>query len=158
VTGDGNGCTLDPSCTVRGDGGNDVLDLGRDGGLYAVGDHNAGGDTLGAGNDVVIGGSAGEVLIGDSSPGVDSRTTGAGNDRLVGRGGDDSLLGDSSADGAATIGPEGANDAVDGGAGDDIVSAGAGNDAVDGGPDRDRCDGQPGLDVAVRCETATGVP
>jgi Ca2+-binding RTX toxin-like protein len=57
---------------ARGSGGDDLLDLGADGGFLAIGDHNItqdiGGRAIGAGNDTIIGGSADEVLVGDSAP------------------------------------------------------------------------------------------
>ena len=40
--------------------GDDVLDLGKDGGLAAIGDNDAVGDVFGAGDDKIIGGGAGD--------------------------------------------------------------------------------------------------
>ena len=46
---------------ASGSGGDDVLDLGADGGLFAAGDHiSAVGNVSGAGNDTIIGGDAPE--------------------------------------------------------------------------------------------------
>jgi hypothetical protein len=144
---------------ASGSGGNDFLDLGADGGFFAVGDHGTFGNATGAGNDVIVGGSAGEALVGDNSPGFGQAATGAGNDKIVGNGGDDILFGDSSADIATTLGPDGGNDFLDGGEGVDALLAGPANDSLDGGPGSpDFCDGEAGVDTATHCEAVAGIP
>ena len=93
--GDSNGCWLVAAgCTVSGDGGDDVIDRGPDGGLFAAGDHNTdqpGVSVTGAGNDEVTGGTRSEFLIGDSFADIPSE---AGDDRIEGGGGNDSIFGD----------------------------------------------------------------
>jgi Ca2+-binding RTX toxin-like protein len=159
IVGDSNGCFKGPrKCTVSGDGGNDVLDLGNDGGFFAFGDHFnvRAGNVTGAGNDAITGGSSNELLVGDSSngPGND-----AGNDRLVGNGGNDLLFGDNvNLDSNATVGPAGGNDVLDGGVGDDTLKAGPRNDSLDGGPNTDDCDGERDIDTTSNCETTADVP
>ena len=49
-------------------------------------------------------------------------------------------------------------DTLAGGAGDDTVRGGAGDDSLDGGPDTDGCYGDEGVDTAMFCETAIGIP
>ena len=81
-------------CTVSGDGGDDVIDLGPDGGLFAAGDHNTdqpGVSVTGAGNDEITGGPRSEFLIGDSFADVPSD---AGDDEIEGGGGADFIFGD----------------------------------------------------------------
>jgi RTX calcium-binding nonapeptide repeat (4 copies) len=142
---------------ASGDGGNDVLDLGLDGGAYAIGDHAAPGSTNGAGNDRIEGGSAGDLLIGDSIAGS---ANAAGNDTLRGRGGDDLLLGDNvDFFTLATIGTTGGNDSLDGGDGADALIAGPANDSLDGGSGvPDFCNGEAGTDNGANCEVLVGVP
>ncbi|MEY2426372.1 MAG: hypothetical protein QOI61_1944 [Actinomycetota bacterium] len=115
--------------------GDDLLDLGPDGGAMALGDHNItepdGGKALGAGNDSIIGGRAGDLLVGDSSVADASQTT-AGDDDLSGRDGNDRFFGDN------------INYAL--------------TAAVGGAHGVDNCSGGPGTDSAVRCEWTTGVP
>lgn len=100
---------------ANGNGGNDVLDMGADGGIVAIGDHNInapdGGRATGAGNDRIIGGdSPFEFLIGDSGP-ADASVTVAGNDSISGRGGDDTIFGDNiKFNGDASAGAAGGND------------------------------------------------
>jgi hypothetical protein len=49
--------------------GNDIIDLSPDGSFnFVIGDHNSAGGALGAGNDLIIGGSADELIAGDNSP------------------------------------------------------------------------------------------
>ena len=68
--------------TASGAGGNDFIDPGPDGGSDAIGDHNSFGSAVGTGNDIIIGGSADDYLVGDSSPNVGSEVTTAGNDAI----------------------------------------------------------------------------
>ncbi|MBT2469917.1 hypothetical protein J7E97_19045 [Streptomyces sp. ISL-66] len=148
---------------AKGSGGDDLSDLGPDGGFAAVGDHNiidpAGGSATGAGNDRVIGGSADEVLIGDSAV-VDATVTSAGRDLIEGHGGNDTLFGDNTNfDATETAGTAGAKDRLKGGYGDDTLRAGPGDDHLDGGPQTDDCDGEAGDgDTALRCEMVNGIP
>lgn len=142
---------------ASGDGGNDFLDVGADGGFAALGDHNindpAGGSATGSGSDRIIGGRADDLLVGDSAV-VDATTTDADNDVIKGRGGNDTLFGDNvNFDADRTVGTAGGRDRLRGGAGDDTLRAGPANDRLDGGRDTDDCDGEAGHDIAVRCET-----
>ena len=143
---------------MSGAGGNDVLDLGADGGISAIGDHLnvRTGNVTGAGNDTVTGGSSDDVLVGDSSNGPGNE---AGNDRLVGNGGNDRVFGDNvDLESTTTAGPAGGDDFLDGGVGDDTLRAGPRNDQLDGGPNTDDCDGESGVDSASDCEITAGVP
>jgi hypothetical protein len=149
--------------SVNGSGGDDLLDLGVDGGFVAVGDHNvsdpAGGRATGAGNDRIIGGTADEILIGDSSV-ADTSTTAAGHDVIDGRGGDDTVFGDNTDfDGAVSVGTAGGADVLRGGPGVDALRGGPRNDLLDGGSGTpDDCDGQAGVDAAFHCEVVSNVP
>jgi hypothetical protein len=146
---------------VAGSGGDDRLDLGADGGVAAIGDHNTnfpGVTVTGAGDDHIIGGSFGEfALIGDSTADLASD---AGDDRIEGRGGDDNLFGDNTdSNGAVSIGTVGGDDSLDGGDGADFLRAGPADDFLRGGPGSpDDCDGESGTDAARLCEVLAGVP
>jgi hypothetical protein len=62
-------------------------------------------------------------------------------------------------DGTATVGSAGGMDRLFGGNGGDALRAGPANDFLDGGLQTDDCDGEAGNgDVAVRCESLTGMP
>jgi Ca2+-binding RTX toxin-like protein len=127
--------------------------------VFVVADNNSDtGSEVGAGNDIVIGGSTAELLIGDNSPGIGYTATGAGNDTVFGNGGDDLIFGDSSADAVTTLGPDGGNDVLNGGVGDDYLRAGPGNDDLNGGANTDDCDGEQGTDSASNCEVVAGIP
>ncbi|WP_425574719.1 calcium-binding protein, partial [Nonomuraea africana] len=148
---------------ASGNGGNDLLDLGTDGGFAAIGDHNindpAGGRATGSGRDRIIGGSADDFLVGDSAV-VDATVTSASHDVISGRGGNDALFGDNTDfDVTASVGTAGGNDLLDGGDGIDTLRAGPRNDFLDGGPGTpDDCDGEAGIDAATRCEIVSNVP
>ncbi|WP_323182749.1 hypothetical protein [Streptomyces sp. NBC_00347] len=154
LTGDGN-------ALLGADGsGDDFLDLGAEGGYFVIGDHNTftpGATANGAGDDRIFGGSAADLLIGDSAA---DNTSDAGKDRIEGRGGNDTLFGDNTdVDGTRTVGTAGGRDRLEGGAGDDTLRAGPGDDRLDGGQQTDDCDGEAGTgDIAVRCETVVGIP
>jgi Ca2+-binding RTX toxin-like protein len=149
---------------AHGSGGDDLINLGADGGDFALGDHNifepvTGGRATGAGNDEIFGGAAGEILTGDSSV-VDFTVTAAGNDHIIGAGGNDTLLGDNGDFEATTsVGTAGGNDELDAGDGIDKLRAGPANDHLDGGDGSpDDCDGEAGTDEAERCEILAGIP
>ncbi|MCM1977330.1 hypothetical protein NC490_64980 [Streptomyces sp. G1] len=110
-----------------------------------------------AGNDVIRGGTAGDLLVGDNWADNSLR---AGTDQLVGRAGDDTLFGDNvDFDQAMTVGSAGGRDLLSGDAGSDTLRAGPGNDVLNGGPDSDTCDGEAGTgDLALACEAVTRVP
>ena len=135
--------------------------MGPDGVLFfAVGDHNTftpGKTATGAGDDKIFGGSADEVLIGESSA---DTVMDAGADVISGRGGSDQLFGDNvNFDATETIGTMGGDDNLNGDVGDDTLRAGPANDALDGGANTDDCDGEAGTDdTAKRCEALAGVP
>jgi Ca2+-binding RTX toxin-like protein len=139
--------------------GDDVLDLGADGGLIAIGDHiiskapRFGGSALGAGDDRITGGSAADMLLGDSS--TVGRPSDAGDDVITGRGGDDGVFGDN-ADFAVseTLGTVGGEDRLAGDMGDDALQGGPGDDGLDGGANTDDCDGEAGMDTLTGCEPA----
>ncbi|HEY9376253.1 MAG TPA: calcium-binding protein [Jiangellaceae bacterium] len=152
------------TAAANGNGGHDLLDMGADGGIVAIGDHNInapdGGRANGAGNDRIIGGDSDfEFLIGDSSP-ADFSVTFAGNDSISGRGGDDTIFGDNANFNLdASAGTAGGNDSLDAGAGADTVRAGPRNDFLNGGPGSpDDCDGEAGRDAASGCEILAGIP
>ena len=134
-------------------------------GLIALGDHNinapaseGGGPATGAGNDTIVGGTADELLIGDSSV-ADAGITAAGNDRIDGGDGHDLVFGDNvNFEADRSAGSASGNDKLDGCTGDDTLKAGPGNDALDGGANVDECNGEVGIDTAKRCETLTEVP
>jgi hypothetical protein len=139
-------------------GGDDLLDMGADGGIV-IGDHNInapdGGRATGAGDDRILGGySEFEFLYGDSSVG-DASVTAAGDDRSAGRGGDDTIFGDNiNFGGDATAGRAGGEDKLDGDDGNDTLRAGPDDDRLNGGADTDDCDGEAGTgDRAKQCET-----
>jgi Ca2+-binding RTX toxin-like protein len=156
IVGDSNGVTA-----AHGSGGNDLIDLGADGGFGAVGDHNTfepGSTAAGAGSDRIRGGSASEqLLIGDSSA---DNVTEAGDDEIEGRGGDDLLFGDNiKTVELTTNGTIGGEDQLDGNAGNDTLRAGPANDSLDGDGGTDDCDGEAGSeDRASHCELLAGIP
>ncbi|GIF21389.1 Ca2+-binding RTX toxin-like protein [Actinoplanes tereljensis] len=106
----------------------------------------------GAGNDKVIGGTAGETLFGEA--GNDSIWGNGGNDTVNGGTGNDSLnTGDGNdvaygGDGKDTIVTGAGNDYPRGDAGNDAIYTQDGNDHVWGGPGNDRILGGNGNDVA----------
>jgi Ca2+-binding RTX toxin-like protein len=155
----------DSEAFVQGDaigsGGDDVLDLGADGGFLVFGDHNisdpAGGGVIGAGDDEITGGSNDEILVGDSS--TVAFAANAGSDLIDGYGGNDRVFGDNvDFFATATFGVAGGEDALTGGTGDDTLRAGPGDDGLDGGGHTDDCDGEAGADSFTKCETVTGSP
>ena len=99
----------------RGGTGNDKMTNNTNIRVEAFGD---------AGNDTLIGGSAGDMLSG-----------GTGNDSLNGAGGNDSVWG------------RGGNDIVNGGSGNDVVHGDVGDDTVNGGSGNDHVYGDDGDDV-----------
>ena len=114
-----------------GEGGDDSIQMGTDGGVWAAGDHmgSATGSIEGDGNDFIRGGVGhpdGEQLFGDSvdigGSGVPNPAAGAGNDILRGRQGSDALLGQ------------------------------GGADRLNGGAEDDACDTEAGIDTAISCE------
>jgi len=90
-------------------------------------------DTVHGDIEGVLGGSAGDTLIGDNS--AEALNGGPGNDVLLGNGGGDTLIG---FDGA---------DFLSGGNGSDLELGQAGNDRLIGGPDGDRLIGGPDNDA-----------
>ena len=87
------------------------------------------------GSDNLVGSFLGNVL--EAGYGFDTVDGGAGNDVIRG-------------------GPEA--DVLAGGAGDDNLRGEDGDDSLDGGPETDGCYGDEGVDTAVFCETAIGIP
>lgn len=153
--GDSNGCRLVAAgCTVSGDGGDDVIDLGPDSGLFAAGDHNTdqpGVSVTGAGNDEITGGPRSEFLIGDSFADVPSD---AGDDEIEGGGGADFIFGDNTDFfGTGSIFTVGGEDELDGDAGNDFLRGGPADDELDGGADIDDCAGEGGNDSIEGCES-----
>ena len=92
--------------TLRGDGGNDVLEIKGGTGIALL----DGGD----GNDILIGGQGNNSLDG-----------GKGNDSIRGAGNDDMINGGDDAD---FVDASGGNDQITGGKGADYLKGGAGND------------------------------
>lgn len=124
-------------CTVRGTGGDDVLD-GTPGNDRICG---LGGDDVidgRGGNDVIIGGGGRDIIRG-----------GRGKDRLIGGKGDDSLVGGAGND--LIKGGKG-HDVLSGKGGRDTLRGGPGNDNLKGGSGRDRCFGNGGADKFRGCE------
>jgi Ca2+-binding RTX toxin-like protein len=115
-----------------GDGGDDSIRMGTDGGMWAAGDHAGSGNATfeGDGNDFIVGGVGRDVemLFGDNvfvgavGQGLPSPAGGAGNDILRGRLGPDLLVGQ------------------------------GGADRLNGGADEDQCDAESGIDRAISCE------
>ena len=93
--------------TASGAGGNDFIDPGPDGGSDAIGDHNSFGSAVGTGNDIIIGGSADDYLVGDSSPNVGERSHDGRQRRHLGGGGNDVIFGDHTIFGDETFGTVG---------------------------------------------------
>ena len=131
---------LDGAGTVIGDNGHDLIDLEPNDGSgrfsFAAGDNivGSGAVAVGDGNDVIVGGSGRDAILGDNATGGEGAAFfnlagGAGNDVLLGLGNDDALLG------------QGGKDRLDGGSGID-----------------DLCAGGDGADPAVRCETLYSIP
>lgn len=145
-----------------GSGGDDVVDLGTDSGFFALGDHNIGnpttGTAIGAGDDMLMGGSASDILVGDSSS-PDTGVTEAGDDVIKGGGGNDTLFGDNSNyDLTMSVGTVSGEDKLKGSEGDDTLRAGPGDDDLSGGRDTDDCDGEAGTgDKANHCEAVAGI-
>lgn len=116
-----------------GGGGDDSIQLGTDGGVWAAGDHVGNRTTTfeGDGNDFIVGGvghPVGEMLFGDNvvlgvvGQALPSPAAGAGNDILRGRTGVDALFGQ------------------------------GGTDRLNGGAEEDGCDTEAGIDIAISCE------
>ena len=108
-------------------------------------------DTVHGDVETVLGGSAGDILIGDKSDetlfggdGPDSIQGGRGKDVVAGFLGDDFLSGDAGND--VLIGAAG-NDRMLGGSEDDLLAGGPDNDLLRGGEDQDRMRGKGGIDV-----------
>ncbi|MFE2485649.1 calcium-binding protein [Streptomyces mirabilis] len=89
--GDATGDSVAVSGNASGAGGDDVIDLGEDGGTIAIGDHSAsGGTAVGSGNDLLFGDNIDQNTR--SVPGV------GGIDSIDGGAGDDILRGGPNAD------------------------------------------------------------
>lgn len=102
--------------TLKGDGGNDVLELGAGTGIGTL----EGDD----GNDVIFSRSTGDGTL-DGGSGNDVIAGGAGKETILGGAGADNLDGDSG------------NDTLDGGAGADYLRGGAGHDVITAGQGSD---------------------
>jgi len=147
--------------------GTDAADIISAGGAFATGDPfpipvRASGL---AGNDILAGGRARDVLTGQQ--GNDRIVGGAGDDDLdgaegldlmIGFRGDDVLNGGDDRDDLRggegrdeLIGARG-NDDLRGQDGQDELRGNEGNDRLDGGPDRDDCNGGPGVNRFRHCE------
>ncbi|MGD9864398.1 MAG: M10 family metallopeptidase C-terminal domain-containing protein [Pseudodonghicola sp.] len=87
----------------------------------------------GAGDDVIRAGGGNDILRGND--GADILRGGDGDDSLLGQGGNDRLLGETG------------DDVLEGGAGDDILSGHAGKDRLTGGAGDDTLRGGAGRDV-----------
>gem|GEM_PF-3274052 len=110
----------------------------------------------GDGNDVLSGGDAVDVILGDgvkagggftcvltAGSGNDTITGGLGDDQLSGQGGLDTISGGLGAD---TIFGDAGDDMLNGGAGNDTISGGDDADTVIGGDDADMLNGDAGND------------
>jgi Ca2+-binding RTX toxin-like protein len=103
-------------------------------------------DNIQADVEDVVGGPAGDALVGNASANL---LDGAGGNesRIDGLGGDDDLRGGEGDLGSDILdGGEGA-DLVDGGPGDDGATGGGGNDSLDGDSGQDNLEGGPGEDL-----------
>jgi hypothetical protein len=96
----------------------------------------------GAGDDLLIGGSAGDTIGGNG--GHDVLIGGGGDDYMFGADGNDKLFGDTGKD--TLIGGDG-NDYLNGGADDDLVVDGQGNDTLFGDTGNDYLNGGLGDDL-----------
>ena len=99
------------------------------------------------GNDILIGGSAGELIL--PFAGNDNTKGGGGNDIIVDPSGNNIIRGGPGND-QMTGGP--GRDHMRGGGGNDDLSAGAGKDRLIGGKGHDVCDDGPGKDFVKGCE------
>lgn len=152
--------------------GNDLVD--QHAALTAVNLGDASSSNGEGGDDIILGGSAGDTLNGysgadwlDGGTGNDSLIGGTGNDVLLGQGGADTLEGDdgddylSGGDGNDTLNGNNGNDVLVGGAGSDTVNGGAGDDTLivdqDGGALTDTLDGGNGMDAASFERFTSGV-
>jgi Ca2+-binding RTX toxin-like protein len=98
-------------------------------------------DTVRGDIEIVLGGTAQDVLIGDRSD--ETLFGGAGDDAIFGGRGKDTLLG---AEGGDFLHGEAGDDFLRGGFGPDRMFGGRDDDRLVGGPDGDRIVGGPGVD------------
>lgn len=98
-------------------------------------------DLIGRGVEILRGGRAGDVLIGDD--GENGLAGGEGTDVLSGAGGDDQLSGGNSLE---ALDDMGGADQLDGGEGDDQLLGSAGPNRIVPGPGRDSVEGSSGSD------------
>lgn len=103
------------------------------------------GGGLEAGDDTIMGGSGGDLLVGDVGIAYDTASFKSGSDEIHGGGGADDIYGDAGYAPDATF--IGGNDRLYGDAGADSLSGGAGNDYLDGGADSDYLQGGLGNDT-----------
>jgi Ca2+-binding RTX toxin-like protein len=130
----GDGVSADAGSTFTA--GNDVID-GRLAtvALTLFGDFETANGSGSFGSDLLMGGSAGDFIYGDSLTTVDLPQ--GGDDRLFGGGGADQLFGG------------GGNDTLNGGDGTDVLYGGTGDDLLGGDAGADSLNGGPGFDYAV---------
>lgn len=136
-----NGALATGRLTLNGGGGNDILTGGSAGDVIEGGD---GADRVfaGAGDDVVDGGAGSDRLFGDA--GSDTINGSAGRDLIRGGTDDDVLEGDGGSD---TLFGDHGNDTIGGGDSDDTIFGGKGRDRIDGGSGNDRLFGNSGYDT-----------
>jgi Tol biopolymer transport system component len=120
------------------------------------------GQTPTAGNDVILGTGAANVINAGggndrvcAGGGNDTVNTGAGNDRVLAGAGNDIVRGGTGTD--RLLG-EGGKDNLQGQGGTDTLDGGAGADRLNGGPQRDTCIGGTQADTATACEVRRGIP
>jgi len=148
-------------------GGTDADDIISAGGAFATGDPFPIPVRFSgfAGNDILAGGRARDVLTGQQDndrivggAGDDDLDGAEGLDLMIGFRGDDVLNGGDDRDDLRggegrdeIIGARG-NDDLRGQDGQDELRGNEGNDRLDGGPDRDECNGGPGVNRFRHCE------
>ena len=124
---------------------NPALIADFNGATVQTGDVNGGG-----GNDIILGGAAGQDLNGGG--GGDKIHGADGDDDISGAGGNDLLYGGAGADGISgdggidTIYGGSGNDTITGVGGDELIRAGSGNDNMTGGTGADQLWGGTGQD------------
>lgn len=124
--------------------GDDHIQLGNSGGT-AYGDASTIYGVLEGGNDTVLGGAGGDVLIGDVGFATSTSSLRGGNDEIHGGAGADAIYGDYYVN--ETLAFRGGNDKLFGDAGEDNLYGNEGNDTLDGGADNDNLYGGAGNDL-----------
>jgi Ca2+-binding RTX toxin-like protein len=127
-------------------GGNDEM-VGGGQGEVIVGDvFDVGSDRMTGGDDTIWGNGGGDVILGDALKVAAGGKVVAGNDTIYGGDGHDYIYGDTSASSPSVTG---GNDELNGDAGDDFLYGGGGDDFLHGGTGKDEMRGGAGNDTYV---------